>query len=252
MDIQAIFLDISGVLIDGTKPIQGAVASFNKLQSTSLPVRLVTNTSRKPKNAIVTELQQLGFQVNAAQVFSAASAAKDYVIQQRLRPYCLVHHNLKKDFADIDQNQPNAVVIGDAEHDFTYANLDKAFQLCHQGAPLIGIGGNKYFKIGNQFHLDSGSFVHMIEHAADCKAVVMGKPSKDFFDLVIADVGIDPEHILMVGDDVRGDVQGAIDAGMQGCLVRTGKYQQGDETVIAPERRWVAGNVVEVIEELLS
>lgn len=33
----------------------------------------------------------------------------------------------------------------------------------------------------------------------------------------------------MVGDDVFGDVEGALKAGLQACLVRTGKYQPGDE-----------------------
>ncbi len=35
----------------------------------------------------------------------------------------------------------------------------------------------------------------------------------------------------MVGDDVRVDVLGAQAAGVAGCLVRTGKYVEGDEAV---------------------
>ncbi|MCY1560530.1 HAD hydrolase [compost metagenome] len=34
---------------------------------------------------------------------------------------------------------------------------------------------------------------------------------------------------LMIGDDVEGDVLGAQRAGLQGCLVQTGKYRRGDE-----------------------
>ena len=33
----------------------------------------------------------------------------------------------------------------------------------------------------------------------------------------------------MVGDDVFGDVEGALQAGINACLVRTGKYRDGDE-----------------------
>ncbi|MEX2579673.1 MAG: HAD hydrolase-like protein [Verrucomicrobiales bacterium] len=39
----------------------------------------------------------------------------------------------------------------------------------------------------------------------------------------------------MVGDDVDGDVIGAINAGLQGVLVRTGKYSDGDEDKLAGE-----------------
>jgi len=32
----------------------------------------------------------------------------------------------------------------------------------------------------------------------------------------------------MVGDDVESDVQGAIQAGLQACLVKTGKFKNTD------------------------
>ncbi len=35
----------------------------------------------------------------------------------------------------------------------------------------------------------------------------------------------DPSQVLMVGDDVWGDVRGAQEAGLRGALVRTGKFR---------------------------
>ena len=37
----------------------------------------------------------------------------------------------------------------------------------------------------------------------------------------------------MVGDDVFGDVEGALHSGLQACLVRTGKYRPADEEKIS-------------------
>lgn len=37
----------------------------------------------------------------------------------------------------------------------------------------------------------------------------------------------------MVGDDVESDVIGALDAGLQAALVRTGKFSPEDETTLA-------------------
>lgn len=43
---------------------------------------------------------------------------------------------------------------------------------------------------------------------------------------------LEPPEVIMVGDDVRSDVQGALRAGLGGgALVRTGKYSAGDENV---------------------
>jgi ribonucleotide monophosphatase NagD (HAD superfamily) len=65
----------------------------------------------------------------------------------------------------------------------------------------------------------------------------MGKPGKAFFDQVVASTGCTASECLMIGDDVLGDVEGALNAGLQACLVRTGKYREGDENRIDPPAR---------------
>ena len=88
---------------------------------------------------------------------------------------------------------------------------------------------NKYFKDENRLSLDAGPFIRAIEWAADTTAIIMGKPSPQFFEQVVASTPYGAEQCLMIGDDVLADVEGAVQAGLQGCLVKTGKYQHGDE-----------------------
>ncbi|KAJ1346336.1 hypothetical protein KIN20_001098 [Parelaphostrongylus tenuis] len=59
---------------------------------------------------------------------------------------------------------------------------------------------------------------------------------------------IDLKNTVMIGDDVVDDVMGAINSGMKGILVRTGKYRKGDEEQIPLERR----NCVESFAEAVS
>ena len=67
----------------------------------------------------------------------------------------------------------------------------------------------RYFKKGSELALGTGAFVAGLEFSGDCKAEVVGKPSKTFFDLAVARFdGIASEEILMVGDDIRDDVIG--------------------------------------------
>ncbi|MFP5288704.1 MAG: HAD hydrolase-like protein [Thermoanaerobaculia bacterium] len=42
-------------------------------------------------------------------------------------------------------------------------------------------------------------------------------------------MGLPPERIAVIGDDLEGDVLGARKAGMIGVAVRTGKYRPEDE-----------------------
>jgi ribonucleotide monophosphatase NagD (HAD superfamily) len=67
-----------------------------------------------------------------------------------------------------------------------------------------------------------------LEHAADCEAVVMGKPADAFFDAAVKKLQTSRQQTVMVGDDIRGDVGGAQAAGLKGVLVRTGKYRPKD------------------------
>ena len=53
----------------------------------------------------------------------------------------------------------------------------------------------------------------------------MGKPSRQFFQMALDDLGLGPGDVAMVGDDIHSDVLGAQEMGMQGILVKTGKYR---------------------------
>ena len=55
---------------------------------------------------------------------------------------------------------------------------------------------------------------------------MVGKPSPAFFELALGELGVSADRAAMVGDDVEADVGGAMDAGLAGILVRTGKYRE--------------------------
>jgi ribonucleotide monophosphatase NagD (HAD superfamily) len=71
-----------------------------------------------------------------------------------------------------------------------------------------------------------------VEFAAGIEAIIVGKPSTEFFEQVLASTSVRHANALIVGDDILSDVEGALNAGIAACLVRTGKYQAGDESRI--------------------
>ena len=239
---KALLLDLSGVLFDGRRPIDGALDFMRRARQCGVPLRFVTNTATKPAAAIAGEMRQMGLEVAQDELFTAPRAAHDYVVARGLRPFCLVHPAIRAEFDDVPQSDPDCVLLGDARDDLNYRNLNRAFRLLHDGAPLIGIGLNRYFMDEDGIMLDTGAFIRGLEWAAGIDAVIMGKPSADFFDLVVADTGQAAADCLMVGDDVVADVAGAIAAGLQGCLVRTGKYRAGDEASL-PDRAMVIDRI---------
>ena len=232
---KAVFFDISGVLYQGEDLIDGAPQAVSAAREAGLAVRFLTNTSRKTRARIAEDLAAFGIETGDGEIITAPSAARDYLAAHDLRPWLLVHPDIRSEFDGLEQDYPDAVVIGDAADDLNYENLNQAFRLCHGGAVLVGIGANRFFRDGSSLLLDAGPFIKAIEYAASVEAVIMGKPSRDFFRQAVEGVGCSPDQVLLVGDDVFGDVEGALRSGMAGCLVRSGKYQSGDEDRVAGE-----------------
>ena len=251
MMIDTLFFDLSGVLYTGSDTVPGAVDAVERGQANSLALRFVTNTSRRTRVDVMEDLASRGFMIEPQQIFTAPAATKNWLKVRALRPYCLVHRDIQSEFSDLEQQQPNAVVIGDAAEGFCYDSLNRAFQLCQQGAPLIGIGYNRYFKLNSELLLDAGPFIKAIEFAASVEAVIIGKPSQAFFQQVLDSCTADPQSVMMIGDDVFGDIEGALKAGLQACLVKTGKYQQGDEQLITGDFHCV-DSVVEAVDLALA
>jgi len=227
--IKAALFDLSGVLYTGEAALPGALDAIQRLKNVGLPMRYLTNTTRSPRHAILIKLEAMGFRIDKNDLFTAPIATHEYLSSNKLSPFLLVHPDLKQDFVDLLDDKPNAVVLGDAAEAFTYENMNLAFRLLMEGVPLIAMGKNLYFKEADGFSLDIGPYVVALEFAANTKALVIGKPARAFFNAAVSSLGCQAIDIVMVGDDVISDVIGAMDAGLQGILVKTGKYRSGDE-----------------------
>lgn len=109
-----------------------------------------------------------------------------------------------------------------------YCNLNKSRYLL-DGAELIAIHKGRYYSRGDGLALGPGPFVSALEFATGKTSVVLGKPEKHFFLSALEGLNVQPRECVMIGDDVLDDIEGALKAGFQGILVRTGKYRSGDE-----------------------
>jgi HAD superfamily hydrolase (TIGR01458 family) len=118
------------------------------------------------------------------------------------------------------------VIVGDLGDGWDYDVLNGAFRQLMDGAELIALQKNRYWETAEGLSLDAGPFVSALEYATGREAEVVGKPSDAFFELALSDLGVNAGGAAMVGDDVEADIGGALDAGLAGILVRTGKYRE--------------------------
>lgn len=227
-DVRALLLDLDGVLYVEGEALPGAAAAVARLRASGLPLRFVTNTTARSRTQTLDRLRGLGFDVADGDLVTPAALAAGFCARRGLHRVALVMNDaVKADFPDLDESDTDvdAVVMGDLGEQMGYATLNRAFRHVMAGAELIALQKNRFWLTADGLALDAGPFVAAIEYATGREAHVVGKPSPEFFGLVLDGLGVDAADAAMVGDDVEVDIGGAQAAGLAGILVRTGKYR---------------------------
>jgi len=226
-----LLIDIDGVLHVGGNVIDGARETLAALRARGLPFRLVTNTTSRSRRLIVDGLLALGFDVSASDVLTPAALAVRHCQANGYDRVALhVTGALREDLEELgdspDAVAVEAVVLGDLGDEFTYRRLNTIFRQLHGGAKLVALQRNRVWQREDGLSLDAGPFVVALEYAVGREATVIGKPSPAFFESALAELGVAATATAMIGDDVEADVGGALDAGLDGVLVRTGKFRE--------------------------
>lgn len=241
----AVLVDLDGVLYQGNEIIPGADEAVAWLQSQNISHLFLTNTTSRPRNQIAEKLVSLGMEVDSETILTPVIATADWLKRNNDGLVALfMPEATRSDLTGIDElpgereSGASAVVLGDLGERWDFATLNRAFRLLMDkpSPTLIALGMTRYWRAPDGLRLDVAPFVTALEHAAGCEAVVLGKPSGDFFQAALDRLGADAGTTLMIGDDIVGDVQGAQRSGIPAALVRTGKFRPADlEGSITPD-----------------
>lgn len=246
---RAYLIDLDGTLYSGGAAIPGAVEALARLRARDVPYRLVTNTTSRSRAMLLDRLRNYGFDATPDEIFTATLAGSELARTagyRRVAPF--LPEPALADIEDLElvggtsgpaSARPDAVLVGDLGDRWTYALLQEAFDYLMGGAALLALSRDRYWLQGERLALDAGPFVAALEFAAGKKAAVAGKPSAAFYTAALRSLGLSPStRAAMVGDDLWSDVEGAQAAGLQGWLVRTGKYRESAlrESGVRPDR----------------
>lgn len=232
---QALLIDLDGVIYTGDGPIPGARETIAWLAEHHVPRLFVTNTTSKPRSAIVAKLAEMGIDVRASEILTPPVAAAAWLREHAAGPAALfVPPATREEFAGVAvaaAGEPAAaVVVGDYGEHWTFAEMNRAFRLL-MATPqpaLVALGMTRYWQAPDGLRLDTAPFVAALAHAAGVEPVVLGKPAPAFFAAALEILGVPAKRTWMLGDDIRADVRGAQAAGLRAVLVKTGKFREQD------------------------
>lgn len=230
--MDGLLLDMDGVLSLSWRPLPGASATLAWLRGQEIPFRLITNTTTHPRAELAATLTAAGIPVQADEVVTAVVATAAYLRMHHSgsRVFLLSDGDARADMEGVELVEEGAdvVVIGGAFDGFTYETMNRIFRSVMDGAALVGMHRNLYWRTDDGWQLDGGAYIAGLEEATGRRAVVCGKPAQAFFESALSTIGVEPHRAAMVGDDVVNDVLGAQAVGLQGVLVRTGKFRPRD------------------------
>ena len=235
--MDALLFDLDGVLYKGETAIDRAAQTVHWAQQHNIPHLFLTNTTSRPRSALVKKLTSMSIKIEASQLLTPAVAACQWIKNNVHGDIALfIPSATQSEFqslpvAKADQSENiGAVVVGDLGEQWDFPTLNRAFRLLmSESQPeLIALGMTRYWRAEDGLRLDAGPFVSALHYATGRDPVVLGKPAKPFYEAALQTLGVTAERTYMVGDDIRGDIDGAQKAGINAILVKTGKFQASD------------------------
>jgi 4-nitrophenyl phosphatase len=239
-------LDLDGTLFRGNKAIPGAIETVAELRRRGAGIAFLTNNSSQTRASYVGKLSEMGFDVTYQEIYSSATSAAVYLVENGFRNVFVVgeaglvetlrESNIEVTNADptgnvhsVPESGAEAVVAGICRH-FTYDLLNGALQQCLSGAKLIATNTDATYPVEDgKLIPGAGSIVAAIQTCSGLTPTVIGKPNPYLVELILRDTGIPPAETLCVGDRVDTDLWAGERAGTATHLVLTGVSKQAPE-----------------------
>jgi HAD superfamily hydrolase (TIGR01450 family) len=240
MAVGGVLFDIDGVLTTSWKPISGAAETLRILNDHQIACSYLTNTTTRTRKQIAEALVDAGMDVHADEVITAALLTSEYVRQTYPDARCFLVNSgdISEDMPGIDlvastefssddrPDPPDVILMGGAGPEYNHLTLSRVYDWMAQGVPVVAMHRSTSWTTTEGLRIDTGLYLIGMEETSGRKATAVGKPAPAGFLAAAGRLGVDPEAMYMVGDDLNNDVLAAQVVGMTGVLVRTGKFRQ--------------------------
>jgi 4-nitrophenyl phosphatase len=228
LDLDALILDMDGVLWRESVPMPGLVPFFEVLRAQGIGFILATNNSTRTVKQFLERLEAMGVEAEPEQVLSSAYAAADHLLTLAppgTRVYAIGEEGIRAALEsrgfEVTASGAEYVVVG-LDRGFNFGKLVTAMDLILDGAVYIGTNPDRTFPSPQGLRPGAGAILASVTAATGVEPIVVGKPGTLMFEQALARLGTRPERTGMVGDRLETDILGAMNAKLQSILVLSG------------------------------
>jgi NagD protein len=222
--------DLDGTVYLSERLIPGAAEAISELRRRGSRFVFMSNKALQPRAVYAEKLQQLGIPVRLDDVINSS-----FVLAQHLartapgaRLFVLGERPLLRELAEAGlriEEDPRYVdyVVASFDRRFEYTKLYIAHQAIKNGAHFIATNADRTCPVEGGDLPDAASVIGAIEGCTGKRLEwVAGKPSRMMVEVGLAQLGVEADDCLVVGDRIETDTLMALEAGADAALVLTG------------------------------
>ncbi|MBL8094127.1 MAG: HAD-IIA family hydrolase [Anaerolineales bacterium] len=236
-DVQALIVDMDGVLWEGNRALPGLVPFFESIRRRGLKVVLATNNASQTPAQYVAKLAGFGVDVAEAEVMTSAVATAE-VLSARPWPsrkaFVLGGDGIRRamenagfELLGLYETGAAVVVVG-MDRGLSWDKLATATLNLRAGATFVGTNPDLTVPSEHGTTHGNGAILAALTAATGLTPEIIGKPEPTMYQLTLAHLGITPATALAVGDRLDTDILGAVRAGMASVLVLSGVSTRAD------------------------
>jgi NagD protein len=220
-------IDMDGVLMRGKTLISGADEFLERLHARGSKFLLLTNNSRLTPRDLAFNLQDVGLNIQAGNIFTSALATARFLHAQKPEgtAYVIGESGLTSALHDIDyiitDRNPDFVVVGETAG-YNFDHVTRAVRLILGGARFICTNPDVNGPSDGGIVPASGALAALIETATGVKAFFVGKPNPFMMRSALNYLDVHSEETTMIGDRMDTDIIAGVQTGMDTILVLSG------------------------------
>jgi len=256
------FIDVQGTLISDIdkSPIAGSIEFIDMLNENKIPYMIVTNNTKKLSLDFFDFLKSIGFNIKFENYLDPLMLLEVSVDKSNVAAYGSREFlsTLQRMGYSLNYKDPETVLVGIKE-DFDSEEYASMIEFLLNDALLVGMHETSIYAKNGKRYPGVGAILKMLHFATSVEYDVVGKPSIAFYNKALKrirrqDESANFEDIIMISDDVTGDLGGAKELGITTIFVTSGKYKNAHEIIphIKDELKpdYIYKNMAEILENI--
>jgi NagD protein len=249
-------LDMDGVIYRENHLLPGAADLIKYFLGQDVPFVFLTNNSAPTPNDLVVKLKHLGIAgLTPRHFYTSAQNTADFLAETnpRCTAFVLGEAGLTSALAGAgipnDSISPDYVIVGEGSP--SAERIALAHQLVEKGAWLVCTNPDYWCPVKHEVSRPgAGALAAYLEASTGRRAYYLGKPNPYMFFRARRSLHRQTHEVVMVGDTMETDIRGAVEIGMQACLVLSGSTRELDLADYVYQPTFVLSGVDELLAEI--